>query len=73
MSLADYREYLQLTLIQPSFAALIMAAYAKADSGNAELLRATFPEITTELQERYDNPGGLTDAELGRFTSESRS
>lgn len=64
MTLFDYQASKVLSLEDPPFAALIMAAYRKADSTNANRLRTAFPEITAEMQARYNAPGGaLTDAE----------
>lgn len=38
------------------FYAIIMAAMRKADSTNIEKLKAAFPEIWNELEERYNTP-----------------
>lgn len=59
MSHYDYELSKHLAKGDPPFAALIMAAYRKADTYNAAHLRLAFPGITTELQMRYDAPGGL--------------
>jgi len=59
MSLYDYQVSLELSKIHPSFDALIMAAMRKADTNNAQLLVAAFPEIWDELSERYWSPKGL--------------
>lgn len=59
MSLFDYRESRELAATDPSFAALIMAAYRKADTYNEVKIRAAWPEIVGELQARYDAKGGL--------------
>ena len=56
MSLYDYQ--VSRELIGVPFAALIMAAIRKADTGNAERLRAAFPDIDAEVRARYDAPGG---------------
>lgn len=63
MSLFDYQESQKLAAADPSFAALIMAAYRKADSYNAGRIESMWPEIVTELQARYDAPGGLLQGE----------
>lgn len=42
----------------PPFYALLMAAMRRADSVNAMMLRNAFPDVWTELQARYDAPGG---------------
>lgn len=57
MSLYDYQASRQIPGDMP-FAALIMAAARRADTGNFELLSDAFPEIVSELQHRYDAPGG---------------
>lgn len=63
MSLHDYLKSQQLETMG-SFAALLMAAMRKADSDNMDKLAVSFPEITRELLERYDAPGGaITDGE----------
>lgn len=63
MSLFDYRESRELAAADPSFAALIMAAYRKADTYNEVKIRAAWPEIVGELQARYDAKGGLLGGE----------
>jgi hypothetical protein len=60
MSLHEYRVGAELaTTGPPPFYAVIQAAMRLADTGNAALLRAAFPEVWDELQERYNAPGGL--------------
>lgn len=59
----DYQKSRELTQLDPSFEALIMAAARKADSGNFELLRRAFPGIVAELQARYDAPNGILPGE----------
>jgi hypothetical protein len=59
MSRFDYQASLRLSGEDPPFAALIMAAYRKADSFNGVALALAFPEIIDELQARYDAPAGL--------------
>jgi len=47
------------------FYAIIMAAMRRADTKNAEALKAAFPETWEELKARYDAPGGcLTEREM---------
>lgn len=58
MSHYDYRVSRLLAEQDPPFAALIMAAYRKADSDNSRRLMLAFPEITSEMNERYHEPGG---------------
>ena len=63
MSLFDYRESQALSASDPSFAALMMAALRKADTLNATIIRAEWPEIAREMQARYDAPGGVLPGE----------
>ena len=63
MSHYDYQASKQLAAQDPPFAALIMAAYRKADTGNGALLEQAFPDICRELRARYDAPGGLLPGE----------
>lgn len=58
MSLFDYNQSKKIDELDPSFAALIMAALRKADTHNSHLLASVFPEISWELIERYNAPGG---------------
>jgi hypothetical protein len=59
MSLHEYR-YSQLEAIRNApFYALIMAAMRGADTFNAVRLRAAFPSVWEELQERYNAPCGF--------------
>lgn len=65
MSLYDYRQSQQLSETDPQFAALIMAAMRKADSGNRMRLRNAFPEIYAEFTERDYAPYGRLPGEQG--------
>lgn len=65
MSHYDYIASRTVAADDPPFAALIMAAYRKADSRNAAVLEQAFPEICAELRARYDAPGGLLPNETG--------
>jgi hypothetical protein len=49
----------------PPFSALIMAAMRRADTDNLHKLKLAFPEIWSELDERYWTPGGLIASEGG--------
>lgn len=64
MSYYDYQVSRPLADNDPPFYSLIMAAMRRADSINAVILRAAYPEVWEELQERYSTPGGFTAAEL---------
>ena len=57
MSFFDYRTSAQMG--EASFYALIMAAYRRADSKNAALIQAAWPDVVTEVRERYNLPGGM--------------
>lgn len=63
MSRYDYEKSKEVAAPDVSFAALIMAAMRKADSGNAEILRAMWPATWEELRARYDAPGGVLPGE----------
>jgi len=63
MSLYEYEESKVVGQSDPSFYALIMAAMRKADSDNASRLRAVWPDVWKELQERYNAPGGVLPGE----------
>lgn len=63
MSHYDYEASKAISESDPPFAAIIMAALRKADTRNGLLLRSAFPDITEELQARYDAPGGYLPGE----------
>lgn len=63
MSRFDYEQSKEIAKLDPTFAALIMAAYRKADSTNRVSLRISFPEITMEMESRYNLAGGLLPGE----------
>lgn len=65
MSLYDYQLAKRVLSgnVEPSFASLIMAAYSRADTGNAELLHAAFPSIIDELRLRVHTPGGVLESD----------
>jgi hypothetical protein len=63
MSLFDYQASRQIAALDAPFAALVMAAYRKADTGNAIALEQAFPDICRELRERYHAPGGVLPGE----------
>lgn len=58
MSLYDYYVSRDISVQDPPFAALIMAALRKADTSNFVKLRKAFPDIAVEFIARYDAPGG---------------
>jgi hypothetical protein len=59
VSLFDYQASQELAAEDRPFYALIMAAMRQADTHNALLLRAAFPETWDELHLRYHSPGGI--------------
>lgn len=63
MSKYDYDVSKQLDALDAPFAALVMAAYRKADSANTVLLAQAFPEICAELQHRYHAPLGWLESD----------
>ena len=63
MSLYDYRVSADIIRTDPPFYALIMAAIRKADTHNAEKLRAMWPEVVEEFTARYNAPGGELDGD----------
>ena len=67
MSLYDYRRAREIAAEDYPFYALIMAAMRQADTDNAEKLKAAWPEVYAELEQRYWAPGGLLPDELQPF------
>lgn len=59
MSLFDYRQSLTLSAEDPTFAALVMALMRKADTFNRRLIDECWPDISAEMQARYNAPAGL--------------
>ena len=59
MSWFDYQTSKKIALDDPPFNALIMAAMNKADTNNVILLTNAFPEVWTELSQRYGAPNGV--------------
>ena len=59
MSLYDYEQGLKISAKNYPFYALIQAAMRQVDSDNAQRLKEAWPNVWTELQERYNAPGGL--------------
>lgn len=50
------------------FYALLAALIRQADSDNLKRLESVFPEEVEEFRQRYNNAGGLLNAELERVT-----
>lgn len=63
MSYWDYRASQHLEVYDYSFYALIMAAMRKADTENYAWLRHAFPLTESELNDRYNLPGGRYESE----------
>jgi hypothetical protein len=66
MSLHEYRVSAEIARLNFPFYALVMAAMRQADDRNLAALRAAFPNIWTELDTRYNAPGGLVPEERQR-------
>ncbi len=64
MSHYDYEKSKEISVKDPPFASLIMAAIRKADTENSFKLKNAFPDIFSELQKRYWSPGGLLPEEI---------
>jgi len=65
VSLYDYRKSQEISAENYPFYALIMSAMRQADTDNVELLKMAFPEVWTELHERYHARGGaITEKEI---------
>lgn len=67
MSRFDYGQSRQLACADYSFESLIMAAYWRADSQNAALLRADWPEIVEELRAYLDRSSAGALQRAGRL------
>ena len=65
MTLHAYLRARQISAADPTFAALIMAAAAKADDANWAKLQAAWPELVAEGRYRYWSGGGLMPGEDG--------
>ena len=63
MSFHEYERSRKLYEADEPFYALIMVAMRDADAENLEKLRAAWPEVWTELEARYNAPGGLLPGE----------
>lgn len=45
------------------FYAMVASLMKRADTMNAQLLKAAWPEVWTELEKRYNAPGGVLEGE----------
>jgi len=66
MSYYDYKTSLSIAAQNYPFYAVLMAAMRQADTDNLEKLRSAFPEVYSELQARYNAPGGTLPGEPRR-------
>jgi len=70
MGLIEYRQSLELSRDDPSIYALLMAAMRKADTNNTYKLKAMWPELYAEMQQRYNAPGGcINEGEMEWLTN----
>ena len=69
MSKFEYETSKHISAEDYPFYALIMAAMRQADTDNLEKLKWDWPAVWTELQTRYNTPGGLMPGET--FDEES--
>lgn len=67
MSLYDYQVSKEIAQQDYPFYALIMAAARRADTTNLQILRAMWPEMVSELEERYNAPGGYLPSEIAQM------
>lgn len=63
MSLFDYKASLKISVEDPPFYAIIMAAMRKADTNNLEKLMRAWPKVWKELKLRYCMRGGILPGE----------
>jgi len=63
MSLDDYYDGLAINAKRFTFNGIIQAAMRKADTDNLLKLKDAWPEVWTELQVRYNAPGGILPGE----------
>ena len=63
MSKFDYLASKKISLDDPPFYAIIMAAMRRADSSNLAKLQRAYPEVWEELQARYNAPGGVLEGD----------
>lgn len=63
MSYYDYIKGQEIAAGNYPFYALIQAAMRQADTDNVEKLKAVWPGIWRELEQRYHAPGGLLPGE----------
>ena len=59
LNLIDYELSKRLAAMDLPFHALIAAAARKADTENSFKLRSVFPKLISDLERRYNSPGGM--------------
>lgn len=59
MTYHDYLVARDLERCDLPFFALVQAAMRRASTSNLEKLQTVFPEVWSDLQRRYEAPGGL--------------
>ena len=64
LNIIDYKVSQRIGFYDAPFSALIASAMRKADSINLKKLKNAWPEIFSDLQKRYNGPGGATQEEL---------
>lgn len=63
MSQHEYEVSKYISLNDPPFYALIMAAMRQADTDNQIKLQQAFPDTWQELIDRYNAPGGVLESD----------
>ncbi len=69
MSHFDWDAMMSLLIDEPPFYALIMTAMRRADTDNARILKAAFPDTWAELDARHHAPGGYLPGELASIAN----
>jgi hypothetical protein len=59
MSRHDYEMSKHISAQDYPFYALVMATMRQADTDNSLILQLAFPDVWSELQDRYNAPGGI--------------
>ena len=73
MSLYDFYKSKEILDSNPSFEALIMAAFERAAKEDLGTLQIAFPEITDELKKRRTTSIGLLDGDKMQITFELKT
>jgi len=67
MGLYEYEQSIQIEMLDKPFYALVMGLWRQADTCNREKIEAAWPEVTAELKERINLPGGMYPVELEAY------